>query len=344
MSYVPSEWSRQNAVWFTWPAMDTWWAQARAEALSAFACLGAELSKVELVKINCPQDAQESAKKILNQAKADLKNIQFFDHKTNDVWCRDCGAIFRLGDESLEAIDFKYNSWGGKFPPWDLDDALAAKMAKAANAKCERVENLVCEGGALEFSGDGLLLTTDCVLQNPNRNNLSSQKIDEILMRVSGAKKVIRLASGLANDDTDGHIDNLARFTPEGIVLAALCGVENPSCYNLSENFAKLKDESDLNGKKLQVIPLTLPDELVVINGSVAPASYANYLVTNSTVFVPIFGQKYSDDRALGIISEMFSTRDVVGIDSRIFLMEGGAVHCLTQHEPLWKPLQTKNI
>lgn len=339
MSYVPCEWSEQRAVWITWPAMSTWWTSARNEVLQSFANLGSVLSKFVLTRINCPLDAQSEAKRLLNAAKADMSNIEFYDHKTNDVWCRDSGAIFRIGENSLEAIDFKYNAWGGKFPPWDLDDALASKMAKAAGAKCERIENFVCEGGALEFSKDGILLTTDCVVQNPNRNNLSPSKVDEILLSATGCKKVLRLPDGLVNDDTDGHIDNLARFTEGGVVLAALCGNDNPSCYQLSENFAMLKESEDMSGKLLQVLPLPLPDEPVVLNGKIAPASYANYLVTNGVVLVPTFGQKRSDDRAMGIISEMFENREICGIESRYFLMEGGTVHCLTQQEPLWKAI-----
>lgn len=342
MSFVPCEWSEHEAVWLTWPSMDTWWSSARSEVLQSFANLASELSRAVLTRINCPLGAQAEALKLLNSARADLKNIEFFDHATNDVWCRDSGAIFKIGEGGLEAIDFKYNAWGGKFPPWDLDDALASKMAKAAGAKCERVENFICEGGALEFSADGILLTTDCVVQNPNRNRLPRGEVDDILLKATGCKKVLRLPDGLANDDTDGHIDNLARFTEAGVVLAALCGKDNPSCYQLGENFALLKDFTDLEGRPLQVLPLPLPDELVVLNGKIAPASYANYLVTNGAVFVPTFGQKRSDDRAMGIISEMFGGRSAVGIESRYFLMEGGTVHCLTQQQPLWKKAQTK--
>lgn len=326
----------------TWPSMESWWPGMRDEALGAFAELAAALSRFVPVRVNCAPGARAGAEALMNSARADMACIEFFPHETDDVWCRDSGAIFRFGEESLEAVDFRYNAWGGKFPPWDRDDALAAKMARAAGARNFRFDGFVCEGGALEFSGSGELLTTDCVILNPNRNRISPEAARAVLREALGVGEIVSLPGGLFNDDTDGHIDNLARFTPCGAVLASCCESGNPSFGALSENMAVLRDSRGAGGRRFDVVPLRLPDDAVIINSKAAPASYANYLVTNGLVLVPTFGQPRSDDRAMGTIADMFPGRAVRGIESRPFLAEGGAVHCLTQQEPLWKP-ETEN-
>ena len=334
MSFIPPEWAPHKAVWITWPSMSTWWTDGREDVLKSFAEMGATISRYVTLRVNCAPAGIADCKKRLAEANADMANVEIFAHESDDVWCRDSGAIFKIGDGGLEAVDFKYNAWGGKFPPWNRDDALASLMAKAAGAKRIRVENFICEGGALEFSDDEVLMTTDCVILNPNRNNVSAADAEQILKDALGVKKIIRLEDGLVGDDTDGHIDNIARFTPNGAILAAMCGKENPSFTQLEKNFAQLKNETDLGGKSYEVLPLNLPEEPVVHNGRTLPTSYANYLVTNGLVLVPTFGQKKSEDKALGVISEFFPTREVKGIDARVFLREGGTVHCLTQQEP----------
>lgn len=331
---IPPEWSRHEAVWLTWPSMQNWWSDCIEDAKSSFATLASALSKYVLTRINCPDFAQEDAKKRISLAGGDLANIEFFNHISNDVWCRDSGAIFGFEDGKLAAVDFKYNSWGGKFPPWDLDDLLASKMANSVGAKIKRVENFICEGGALEFSKDGVLLTTDCVILNPNRNACSRKEAYEILKSALGVKQIISLPQGFVNDDTDGHIDNLARFTPQNIILASMPSCkDDPSAKILENNFEILKNSQSPDGKNYEVLPLYLPENPVIYNGNVLPATYANYLVTNYAVLVPTFAQKSSDDKALGLIGEMYSDREIVGIDARVFLREGGAVHCLTQHQ-----------
>ena len=346
---IPAEWEEQSAVWITWPCMPGWWANAREESLESFARLAAVISRYETVKINCQAKSPkacrgysgpEDAKRRIEKALGNLSNIEFYDIPTNDVWCRDSGAIFALQRNSkLCALDFKYNSWGGKLPPWDLDDALASKMALAAGAEIINCRKMVCEGGALEFDGKGWLLTTECVVLNSNRNSgFTKAQAEEYLMQSCGIDRIIWLKDGLCGDDTDGHIDNLARFTPCGKILAASCDQSNASYANLQRNLDILKNAACESGKRYEIVELPVPKEPVIAKGydgkdRILPASYANYLVVNNAVIMPSYSQM-SDKFAEEILRSSFPGREIVAIDCRIFLMEGGAVHCLTQQEP----------
>ncbi len=331
--FTPCEWAGQDAVWLTWPSMPQWWKGRSAEEIaSAFASLAAAVSKFETVRINCAPSMKENAERALKAAGADLNNVEFFPNLSDDVWCRDSGAVFRLNNGELEAVDFKYNAWGGKFPPWDRDDKLASEMARSINVKSVRFEEMVCEGGALEFGPKGELMTTDCVVLNPARNQeMSRETADEIFKKALGVKEVVWLPDGLFNDDTDGHIDNIARFTPCGKILAASCTTDNPSYESLKTNRDILTE-----GARFDVVDLPVPDAFVrhSQSGKILPASYANYLVINGAVIVPSYAQKYSDDRSKALIADFFPGREIVGLDCRLFLEEGGAVHCLTQQQP----------
>lgn len=338
-SKVPAEWSEQSAVWITWPSQERWWSSCRLEALEAFAGLASKIAEYETVKINCPPEGAREAEKFLIKAGCAMENVIFLPHETDDVWCRDCGAIFRLAGGKLEAVDFKYNAWGGKFEPFDRDDALAAKMAAACGIDDIRI-NFTCEGGAVETDGNGTLMTTKSVALNPNRNpGISQSEAEEILTQAYGARRVLWLDDGLFNDDTDGHIDNAARFAPGGKIVASVCPPDNPSHESLKRNLQALKRASGADGVAYEVLELPLPDEPLFKTGAggvreILPAGYANWLVVNGAVLMPSFGQPKSDARAREIIGSAFAGRKIEMIDSRIFLLEGGAVHCLTQQQP----------
>lgn len=338
--YVPTEWARQSAVWLTWPSQSNWWRNCRADALDAFAKLVEKISIYENVNVNCAPEKIEEVKNFLKEKKCGLARVEFFAHSSDDVWCRDSGAIFRIANGELEAIDFKYNSWGGKFPPWDKDDALASKMAAASGAKRVRIDEMICEGGALEISDDRTLLTTKSVVLNPNRNpSLTQKRAEEIFKIALGVERVIWLEEGLFNDDTDGHIDNIARFAPSNKILAAVCGKQNPSFNNLQRNLEVLKSARNAEGKPYEIVELPLPEEFIFRTESDGektqlPAGYANYLIVNDAVLMPSFGQKKSDEQAKEILQSVFADRKIETLDSRVYLQEGGAIHCLTQQQP----------
>ena len=333
---VPVEWASQEAVWMTWPTQERWWPGRRKEALEAFSTLAGAISQRECLRINCPKKYVGEVEAILSKAKCDLENVEFFPNETDDVWCRDSGGVFRINAGKLEVVDFRYNAWGGKFSPWNKDDALARHMAACADARDVRIDAIVCEGGALEMGEDGTLMTTESVLLNPNRNpGIPRGRIEEILLGAYGADRILWLKEGLFNDDTDGHIDNIARFAPNNTIVAAICGKANPSCGSLTANLQALRDARNKDGKPFNVVELPLPENVIISDGGDAlPASYANWLVINGAVLMPTFGQPKSDEAAAEILKTLFKGRDIVGIDSRTFLFEGGAVHCLTQQQP----------
>jgi len=326
---IPHEWTEQEAVWLTWPSMQTWWKGLQNEVCDRFAELAALISQFEKVRINCNKDSIIFAKEKIIKAKGDISNVEFFEHDTNDVWCRDSGAIFGFNNNKLCALDFNYNSWGGKFPPFDKDNALARKMASSQNAEVIDATHITCEGGALEFSSNNYLLTTECVLLNKNRNpNLSKSDIENFFKNTCGIEKIFWLKDGLVNDDTDGHIDNIARFTPTNKIIVASCDKDNPSYAQLCEN------ENYLKENYFETISLPVPKNPILKNGEILPASYVNYLVINNAVIMPSYNQKGSDNFAKNILSEIFTNHQIISFDSSLFLQEGGAVHCLTQQQP----------
>ena len=329
---IPCEWSKQEEVWLAWPVQEKWWPNLRRECEEAFSKLVSAISEFERVRIICPENKIESVKSSVGPR----SGVEYFKCETNDVWCRDSGAIFGFSEGGLAALDFRYNSWGGKFPPWDKDDALAEKMALETKARRIRVDGFVCEGGALEFGENGTLITTESVVLNPNRNpGATRESVERLMEKICGVSKICWLKGGLANDDTDGHVDNIARFAPGGKILACVCPQGNPSKRNLDENLETLKNFSDARGKKFDVVPLPLPEPAVCFpDGSTAPASYANYLAINGAVIVPQYGGRKTDFEAREIIKSAFPGREIVGLECGIFLREGGAVHCLTQQQP----------
>ncbi len=331
----PAEWEPHEAVWLSWPLNPETWPGRLPYLQGRFGELAALISRHVTVRINAAGEAHAAIRETLNRAKADLACIELFDHPTNDVWCRDHGPIFVVARDGsgLTITDWTYNAWGGKFPPWDLDNAVPARVAESLGLQRER-SDLILEGGGIEGNGAGLLLTTEAVLLNPNRNpEWSREQIEAELRRLLGVDRVFWLARGIEGDDTDGHVDDFCRFyAPDQVLLAVESHRDDPNHAILEENRERLRELS------VEVRDLPMPDRLEANGGDWRlerlPASYANFLITNGAVIVPIFGQPENDDRALGILRECFPGRKIEGIDARDFVYEGGAVHCLTQQQP----------
>jgi len=254
---------------------------------------------------------------------------------TNDAWCRDHGAIFVVRDTAprLAAVDWGYNAWGGKYPPFDLDDQIPAQMA--ALLDLPRFEGgMVLEGGSIEVDGAGLLLTSEQCLLNPNRNpELNQAQIEQRLRDFLGVQKILWLGEGIVGDDTDGHIDDIARFVAPSTVLAAV--EDDPADENyhlLQENLRRLQLMTDLAGRALTVLTMPMPPRIEV-EGQRLPASHINFYIGNRVVLLPTFGGP-SDAAAGELLRRCFPEREIVGLDSTDVVWGLGAWHCLTQQVP----------
>ena len=338
---MPPEWSPQAAVWLSWPVADPrHWGGRKSEVMTAkFAEIAAAISRFEPVRINAPAASHRAIAAACNRASAVPERVELFDHPNNDVWCRDHGPIFVKHRTTGEVAitDWGFNAWGGKFPPWDLDDAIPQKIAGSFGLR-RFAGGMILEGGAIEINGAGQLLTTEAVLLNPNRNpQLGRAAIEEKLRDGLGVSEILWLRQGIEGDDTDGHIDDLARFVdPQTLVACVDRAKESANHRVLAENLARLRGFSGPNGWAFEVIEMPLPQACEVPGWRlpVLPASYVNFLVINGGVLVPTFRQGRNDDQTLGLIRELFAGREVVGIDCLELVEEGGTLHCISQQQP----------
>lgn len=332
----PAEWELQEAVWISWPHREDLWQGGLAELTERYGALCAAIAEQAEVRINAAASLHPGIEAVLRRS--GVQRFRLFDHETNDVWCRDHGPIFvqRRGG-GMQVADWAFNAWGGKFAPWDKDNAVPERIADSLSLP--RLSSaFFLEGGAIEGNGEGLLLTTEAVLLNPNRNpGASKQDLEAELHRMLGITSVFWLGKGIEGDDTDGHIDDMVRFTaPDAVLSITEPNPHSPHYRNLAENNERLQDLRTADGHRVEVIPLHMPQPLVAEDWRLEqlPASYANFLICNGAVIVPIFMQPREDDRALGIIRECFPGKKVIGLDARRLVLEGGAIHCITQQQP----------
>lgn len=288
------------------------------------------------MRINVNDEQMTSfAKQQLIAAGVDLRRVEFFEFPTNDAWCRDHGPAFLINPETKQKVivDWGYNAWGNKYPPYDLDDVIPTKIAERMGLQVYHPD-IVMEGGSVDFNGAGTILTTTACLLNKNRNpQLNRLQIEGYLQNYYGAKQILWLGDGIVGDDTDGHIDDIARFVNEDTVVAVIEENKNDENYHiLQQNLKTLKTMRLLNGKQLNIVELPMPD-MVVYRGQRLPASYANFYIANSSVIVPTYRSK-NDERALDVLQSCFPDRKVIGIDSTDIIWGLGSFHCLSQQEP----------
>ena len=304
-----------------------------------FAEIAAAISRFEPVRINAPGADHAAISAACNHAKAVPEHVQLFDHPHDDVWCRDHGPIFvkQAATGEVAVTDWEFNAWGGKFPPWDGDNAIPSRIAATLGMHSFK-GGMILEGGAIEINGAGQLLTTEAVLLNPNRNpHLSREQIEQLLRDGLGVSEILWLRQGIEGDDTDGHIDDLARFVnPQTILACVDRNAASPNRQILEENLSRLISFIGPNDRAFEVLEIPLPEGCEVPGWRlpVLPAAYVNFLIVNGGVLVPTFRQPKNDDRALGIIRELFSDREVVGIDCLDLVEEGGTLHCISQQQP----------
>lgn len=333
---MPPEWAPHQATWLSWPHNPDTWPGVLAEAERALAGAVAALTEGEVVHVNVLNERHERHVAGLLAGKANLERVQLHRQPSNDAWCRDHGAIFvtRPGGEApLLALDFGYNAWGGKYPPFDLDDAMPRHMAGRLGVPYRTID-MILEGGSIDVNGAGTLLTTEQCLLNPNRNpGLGRADIERRLRENLGVSQVLWLGEGIAGDDTDGHVDDLTRFVAEDAVVTVV--EDDPADVNfaaLRENRERLAAMRLADGRPLRVIELPMP-EPVERDGERLPASYANFYVGNRVVLLPVFGCP-QDEEAAATLSWCFSGRRVVPVNCRDIVVGLGTLHCLTQQVP----------
>jgi len=335
--HFPAEFVLHDATWLSWPHKEASWPGKINAIYPYYARFVKEVARGERVCINVNDETMKrSAIDWLTQAGAPLDNIDFFFHPTNDAWCRDHGPAFLVKPGAAipkVIVDWNYNAWGGKYPPYDLDDVIPTLVGRQYGIPVYH-PGIIMEGGAVEFNGCGDLITSESCLLNPNRNpHLNREDIEHYLLHYYGAEQALWIPDGIVGDDTDGHVDDTVRFVNEDTVLSVVEPNRNDENHApLKKNLQALRSMRLLNGKQLNVVELPMPDP-VVYEGQRLPASYANFYISNAAVIVPIF-RCAKDDQALQIIQSCFPDRPAVGIDSTEIIWGLGSFHCLSQQEP----------
>lgn len=331
---MPAEWQLQAATWVAWPSNSDTWPNNLAEAQREFVALVRTIARYQKVLVLGGGAAWDSASRALP---ATEPNVVLIDIPTNDAWVRDYGPTFVVNTANGElcAVGWHYNAWGGKYPPFELDQQVAKKVAKYLQVECVS-PSLCLEGGAIEVNQSGVVLSTKSCVLDPNRNpDRSLEQVEQTLIESLGATAVIWLqGDAIEGDDTDGHIDQLARFTDDNTIVYAWTDDKNdPQAAGLEQNLADLKSGLKSIGREAtRLVPLPLP-EPVSYRGLRLPASYCNFLITNQQVIVPQFGAA-SDQQAIEILTPLFSDREVIGLPSFHLSVGLGSFHCLTQQQP----------
>ncbi len=332
---MPAEWQPQAATWLSWPHNEETWPTNLTQAQQEFVEFAATIANYQPVNVLC-------VGKTLRDAASQLRgitNLDFIDIPTNDAWARDYAPTFvrDVVGKKLTAVDWHYNAWGGKYPPFQDDQQVATRVADYLGIECVS-PSLCFEGGAVEINDSGIVLSTRSCAVDPNRNpGKSLAEIETIFQQFLGAKGTIWLAgNAIAGDDTDGHIDQLARYTDDQTIVYAWCDDEHdeqsrPLANNLSDLESGLAEQA---GCCYRLIPLPIPTP-IIFEGRRIPASYCNFLIANGLVVVPQFGQQSSDQRALDLLQSLFPDRHVVGLNSIHLAVGLGSFHCLSQQQPI---------
>jgi agmatine deiminase len=333
--HMPAEWEPHSAIWLSWP-YDTTSFPFLEKAEAAFCRFIKEIhdsDNVELLILDEPM--QERASSLFKNAGVDPSRINFHITEYADIWFRDYGPIFVVNrqNKQLAMTKWIFNAWGNKYEPLLKDNNVPAAMNQSMKLPVFE-PGIVLEGGSIDVNGKGTLMTSEQCLRNKNRNpKLSKEEIEKYLREFLGVNHFIWLKEGIAGDDTDGHIDDIARFVRPTTVLCAVQDDEkDPDHRVLQENYELLQSSTDQDGKKLNVIKLPMPGWVGDQQGRL-PASYANFYIGNTKVLVPIFGAE-NDGAALEIVQAAFPDRKVVGVNALYLLYGLGTFHCMSQQQP----------
>lgn len=329
---MPAEWERHAATWLSWPHNRDTWPGAFEPIPQVWANLARTLAAFEPVHILAGgAETMADARSHMG----DASNVTLHDIPTNDAWMRDHGPTFLTSAHKHPPalVDWGYNAWGGKYPPFGQDNLVGQRIAEALHYR-RFAPGVILEGGAIDVNGCGSVLTTARCVLNENRNSgLTREKMKQLLCDQLGVRHVIWLGGSMVGDDTDGHIDQLARFVAPRVVVAMI--EEDPKDANyapLQELLAQLRKATNQDGERLDIV--TLPMPRAVYHGEHRlPASYANFYIANGVVIVPTFDDP-QDETALGILADLFPNREIKGLPARDLVWGLGAYHCITQQQP----------
>jgi agmatine deiminase len=328
---MPAEWEPHAATWLSWPHNPDTWPGRFSPIPEVWRRLVEALAPHETVHVLAAGAALEQAATMVGS----IENTVLHDVPTNDAWIRDHGPTFLSGPDDAEPalVDWQYNAWGEKYPPYDADNAVPGRIAEITGRRVYR-PGIVMEGGAIDTNGEGLFLAARSCLTDPNRNpDADTATIQRYLADYLGAKRTIWIDGTMAGDDTGGHVDQLARFVALSTVVVPI--ERNPNDDNfasLQATAEQLRHETDLAGRPLEVVELPMPGP-VYFGNTRAPACYANFYVANRLVVVPQYGDP-ADAQAISILEGLFPSRRVVGLPARDLVWGLGAFHCATQQEP----------
>jgi len=334
---MPAEWEPHEATWLSWPRRDgISFPDSYDRVMPAFARMVDALANSEAVNINvCDQEHENLVRQVLTKNRARSNHVTFHHNPVNEPWCRDHGPIFLTRDEAPKCaiVDWDYNAWGWKYPPFDDDDVVPTRIAEKLGLPLY-TPGMVLEGGSIDVNGAGTLLTTRSCLLNPNRNpDLKQENIEQHLRDFLGVSKILWLGDGIEGDDTDGHIDDLTRFVAPATVVTVVEEDEQDRNFQpLQENLAALREMATADDTPLAILTLPMPRK-IVRDGQRLPASYANFYIANRVVLLPVFADAH-DKWAIAVLEKAFPDRQVVPIDCRELIWGLGAFHCLTQQQP----------
>ncbi len=333
---MPAEWETHQCTFVSWPIQDSMCHPDNYESVcQGYAEIIISISEFEPVIVIVNSEDLEQVKKMFVH-----QRIRFLPVQHNDAWLRDNGPTFVINEDGkIAGVNWEFNAWGGKYPPWDLDNQVASKILE--NVVVKRFDApLIMEGGSIHVDGEGTLITTEECLLNSNRNpTLIREQIEDYLKKYLNIEKIIWLKSGLNGDETDGHVDNIACFASPGKILMQVCNDPTDENYQITrENFEILKKEVDAKGRKLEIIPINQPPKISFEDQRLT-VSYLNFYFVNGGIILPVFGSiaEETDLMAENVLKNIFPKRRVRKINGMLIIKEGGNVHCVTQQMPAIK-------
>ena len=339
---MPAEWTAHERTFISWPVKESMCHPENHESVcNGYAGFIQAISEFEPVTVIVdPKDLEHVKRRF------EGSNVDFLSIEHNDAWLRDNGPTFVLDEnDSIAGVNWVFNSWGGKYAPWDLDDKVASRILDNYNVK-KFDAPFVLEGGSIHVDGEGTLLTTEECLLNKNRNpELTKEQLEEYLKQYLSIKKVIWLKNGLDGDETDGHVDNIACFAAPGKIIMQTCDDPKDNNYKITlENIKILNNSTDAKGRKFEIIQIPQPPRAEYENERLT-LSYLNFYFVNDGIILPVFGKEAidADKMAEKILMEIFPNRKIRTVDGIDVIKEGGNVHCTTQQMPASKRSKTFN-